>query len=80
MNLDRDARCAYTRAVADQMFANYASVVRADCGIADKQAYDPRAWDRSAQQAMAARLVEASQQLDCAGRRFTVHAATPRQA
>ena len=52
MNLDSDAQYAYTRALADHMFVNYAGVVRADCGIGDKRAYDPRTWGRSAEQAM----------------------------
>ena len=71
MNLDSDAQYAYTRAVADHMFVNYAGVVRADCGIGDKRAYDPRTWSRSAEQAMAARVVEACQQLGSAGRSVT---------
>jgi fructose-bisphosphate aldolase, class II len=71
MNLDSDAQYAYTRAVADHMFVNYAGVVRADCGIGDKRAYDPRTWGRSAEQAMAARVVEACQQLGSAGRSVT---------
>ena len=45
--------------VADHMFVNYAGVVRADCDIGDNRAYDPHTWDRNAEQAMAARVVEA---------------------
>jgi fructose-bisphosphate aldolase class II len=71
MNLDSDAQYAYTRAVAGHMFVNYAGVVRADCGIGDKHAYDPRTWSRSAEQAMAARGVEACRQLGSAGRSLT---------
>jgi fructose-bisphosphate aldolase class II len=73
MNLDTDAQYAYTRAVADHMFVNYAGVVRADCGIGDKRAYDPRTWSRSAEQAMAARVVDACRQLGSAGRSLTGH-------
>jgi fructose-bisphosphate aldolase class II len=71
MNLDSDAQYAYTRAVADHIFVNYAGVVRADCGIGDKRAYDPRTWGRSGEQAMAARVVEACHQLGSAGRTLT---------
>jgi fructose-bisphosphate aldolase class II len=71
MNLDSDAQYAYTRAVADHMFVNYTGVVRADCGIGDKHAYDPRTWSRSAEHAMAARVVEACRQLGSAGRSLT---------
>jgi fructose-bisphosphate aldolase class II len=73
MNLDTDAQYAYTRAVADHMFVNYAGVVRADCGIGDKHAYDPRTWSRSAEHAMAARVVDACHQLGSAGRSLTRH-------
>jgi fructose/tagatose bisphosphate aldolase len=71
---------AYTRAVADHMFVNYAAVVRADCGVGDKRAYDPRTWGRSAEQAMAARIVEACHQLDSVGRSLTGHARRPPRA
>ena len=37
------------------MFVNYAGVVRADCDIGDNRAYDPHAWGRNAEQAMATR-------------------------
>jgi fructose-bisphosphate aldolase, class II len=73
MNLDTDAQYAYTRAVADHMFFNYAGVVRADCDIGDKHAYDPRTWGRKAEQAMAKRVVEACNQLGSAGRSLTHH-------
>jgi fructose-bisphosphate aldolase class II len=73
MNLDTDAQYAYTRAVADHMFLNYAGVVRADCDIGDKHAYDPRTWGRNAEQAMAARVAEACNQLGSAGRSLTHH-------
>jgi hypothetical protein len=75
-----DAQYASTRAVADHMFVNDAGVVRADCGIGDKRAYDPRTWSRSAEQAMAARFVEACHQLGFAGRSLTGHAPGPRWA
>jgi fructose-bisphosphate aldolase class II len=80
MNLDSDARYAHTHTVADHMFVNYADVVRADCGIGDKCPYDPRTWSRSAEQAMAARVVDACQQLGSAGRSLTGHATRPRRA
>ena len=80
MNLDSDTQYAYTRAVADHMFVNYPGVVRVDCGIGDKRAYDPRTWRRTAEQAMAARVVEACHQLGSAGRSLTGHAPRPRRA
>ena len=71
MNLDSDAQYAHTSAVADHMFVNCAGVVRADCDIGDKRARDPRAWGRNAEQAIAARVVEACRQLGSAGRSLT---------
>jgi fructose-bisphosphate aldolase class II len=71
LNLDTDAQYAYTRAVADHMFVNYAGVVRADCSVGDKRAYDPRTWSRRAEQGMAARVVEACHQLGSAGKSLT---------
>jgi fructose-bisphosphate aldolase class II len=68
MNLDSDAQYAYTRAVADHMFVNYAGVVKADCGIGDKRAYDPRTWSGGGERAMAERVVAACRQLGSAGR------------
>jgi len=49
-------------------------------GIGDKRAYDPRTWSRSAEQAMAARVVEACQRLGSAGRSLAGHAPRPRRA
>jgi fructose-bisphosphate aldolase class II len=80
MNLDTDAQYAYTRAVADHMFVNYAGVVKADCDIGDKRAYDPRTWGRRGEQAMAERVVEACHQLGSAGRSLTGHAPRPQRA
>jgi fructose-bisphosphate aldolase class II len=80
MNLDTDAQYAYTRAVADHMFVNYAGVVKADCDIGDKRAYDPRTCGRRGEQAMADRVVEACHQLGSAGRSLTGHAPRPRRA
>ena len=74
MNLDSDAQYAYTRAVAEHMFVNYAGVVRADCGIGDKHAYDPRTWGRSAEHMMAARVMVACHHLGSAGRSLSGHA------
>jgi fructose-bisphosphate aldolase class II len=78
MNLDSDAQSESTRAFADHMFVNFASVVHADCGFGDKHAYDPRTW-RSAEHAMAARVVEACHQLGSEGKSLTGHESRPRR-
>jgi fructose-bisphosphate aldolase class II len=79
MNLDTDAQYAYTRAVADHMFVNYAGVVKANCDIGDKHAYDPRTWGRRGEQAMAERVVEACRQLGSAGRTLTGRVPRPQR-
>jgi fructose-bisphosphate aldolase, class II len=60
VNLDTDAQYAFTRAVADHVFANYDGVLRIDGGVGRKAAYDPRSWGRRAEAALAARVAEAT--------------------
>ena len=60
VNLDTDAQYAFTRAVADHVFANYDGVLRIDGGVGRKAAYDPRSWGRKAEAALAARVAEAT--------------------
>jgi fructose-bisphosphate aldolase class II len=61
VNLDTDAQYAFTRAVADHVFANYDGVLRIDGNVGRKAAYDPRSWGRKAEAALAARVAEATQ-------------------
>jgi len=70
MNIDTDAQYAFTRPVVDHMFKNYDGVLRIDGEVGNKKMYDPRAWGRLAEAGMAARLVEACQQLGCAGNKI----------
>jgi fructose-bisphosphate aldolase, class II len=60
VNIDTDAQYAFTRAVADHVFANYDGVLRIDGGVGRKAAYDPRSWGRKAEAALAARVAEAT--------------------
>jgi fructose-bisphosphate aldolase, class II len=60
VNLDTDAQYAFTRAVADHVFANYDGVLRIDGGVGRKAAYDPRSWGRKAEAALASRVAEAA--------------------
>ncbi len=71
MNIDTDTQYAYTRPVAAHMFTNYDGVLKVDGEVGNKKAYDPRAWGKLAEAGMAARLVEAAQQLRSAGRRMS---------
>jgi fructose-bisphosphate aldolase class II len=67
MNVDTDTQYAYTRAVAGHMFANYDGVLKIDGEVGSKKTYDPRAWGKSAEASMAARVVEACTALRSAG-------------
>ena len=67
MNIDTDTQYAFTRSVAGFMFQNYDGVLKVDGEVGSKKAYDPRAWGKVAENAMAARVVEATQQLGSAG-------------
>jgi fructose-bisphosphate aldolase class II len=49
------------------MFKNYDGVLKIDGEVGNKKAYDPRAWGKLAEGGMAARIVEAAQQLGSAG-------------
>jgi fructose-bisphosphate aldolase class II len=60
INLDTDAQYAFTRAIADHVFTNYDGVLRMDGDVGRKSAYDPRAWGRTAEAALAQRVAEAS--------------------
>jgi len=60
INIDTEAQYAYTRAVADHVFANYDGVLRIDGDVGRKAAYDPRSWGRKAEAALATRVAEAA--------------------
>jgi fructose-bisphosphate aldolase class II len=68
VNLDTDAQYAFTRGVAGHVLDRWDGVLRVDGSLGDKHAYDPRAWGRKAEAAMAARVAEAADQLGAAGR------------
>ncbi|CAM3315002.1 class II fructose-bisphosphate aldolase [Nocardioides dubius] len=67
MNIDTDTQYAFTRPAAAHMFANYDGVLKVDGEVGNKKAYDPRAWGKAAEAGMAARIVEACQNLRSAG-------------
>ncbi|GAA3529836.1 class II fructose-bisphosphate aldolase [Nocardioides daeguensis] len=68
MNIDTDTQYAFTRPAADHMFRNYDGVLKIDGEVGDKKAYDPRAWGKAAEAGMAARIVEATENLRSAGK------------
>lgn len=70
MNVDTDTQYAYTRPVVDWMLKNYDGVLKIDGEVGNKKTYDPRAWGKLAEAGMAARVVEACQQLRSAGHKM----------
>ena len=68
MNIDTDTQYAFTRAVAGHIFANYDGVLKVDGEVGNKKAYDPRAWGKLGEASMAARIVQAANQLGSAGK------------
>ncbi len=67
MNIDTDTQYAFTRPVAGYMLTNYDGVLKVDGEVGNKKQYDPRAWGKEAEAAMAARVVEACEHLRAAG-------------
>jgi fructose-bisphosphate aldolase class II len=71
MNVDTDTQYAFTRPIAAHMFTHYDGVLKVDGEVGDKKAYDPRAYGKAGEAAMAARVVEACEDLMSAGKRLT---------
>ncbi len=67
MNIDTDTQYAFTRPVAAHMFTNYDGVLKVDGEVGNKKTYDPRAWGKSAEAGMAARVVRACEDLRSTG-------------
>ena len=71
MNVDTDAQDAFTRPIAGHMFTNYDGVLKVDGEVGSKKAYDPRSYLKKAEANMSERVVEACQDLHCAGKSLT---------
>jgi fructose-bisphosphate aldolase class II len=67
VNVDSEMQYAFTRAVADHV-QGYAGVLGAGGGMGDKRAYDPRAWGRKGEAAMAREVAAACERFGSAGR------------
>jgi len=67
MNVDTDTQYAFTRPVAGHMFTNYDGVLKVDGEVGNKKTYDPRSYLKAAETGMAARVVEACEDLLSAG-------------
>ncbi len=68
MNIDTDTQYAFTRPVADHMFKNYDGVLKVDGEIGNKKAYDPRSYLKAAEAGVAARMVQACEDLHSTGK------------
>ncbi|WP_293305996.1 class II fructose-bisphosphate aldolase [Mycolicibacterium sp.] len=68
MNVDTDTQYAFTRPVAGHMFTNYDGVLKIDGEVGNKKTYDPRSYLKKAEESMAARVVEACNDLKSSGR------------
>lgn len=67
MNVDTDTQYAFSRPIAGHMFENYDGVLKVDGEVGNKKTYDPRTWGRKAEENMAARIVQACEDLGSKG-------------
>src|SRR4051794_19582429 len=67
MNIDTDTQYAFTRPIVGHMFSNYDGVLKVDGEVGNKKAYDPRSYLKAGETGMAARVVEACEDLLSAG-------------
>ncbi len=68
MNVDTDNQYAFTRPIVAHMFTNYDGVLKIDGEVGNKKAYDPRSYLKKAEAAMTERVIEACNDLGCAGK------------
>ena len=71
MNVDTDTQYAFTRPVAGYIFTHYDGVLKVDGDVGNKKDYDPRSYGRAGEASMAARVVQACEDLMSAGKRLT---------
>jgi fructose-bisphosphate aldolase class II len=67
MNIDTDTQYAFTRPIVDHMLRNYDGVLKIDGEVGNKKQYDPRAYGKAGENAMAARVVTACEDLRSTG-------------
>jgi fructose-bisphosphate aldolase class II len=67
MNIDTDTQYAFTRPIVDHMLKKYDGVLKIDGEVGNKKDYDPRSYGKAAEAGMAARVVEACEDLRSAG-------------
>lgn len=67
MNIDTDTQYAFTRPVVDHLFTNYEGVLKIEGEVGNKKVYDPRSYLKKAEEAMAARISHACDDLRSSG-------------
>ncbi|MFK7789023.1 MAG: class II fructose-bisphosphate aldolase [Phycisphaeraceae bacterium] len=75
MNVDTDCQYSFTRPVVDHMMKNYDAVLKIDGEVGSKKGYDPRAYLKKGEQAMADRVIEACNDLHSTGKTLGAGAA-----
>jgi len=63
MNIDTDTQYAFTRPIVSHLCQNIEGVLKIDGEVGDKKTYDPRSYLKKAETSMAARLVQACEDL-----------------
>ena len=63
MNVDTDTQYAFTRPIASHMCENVEGVFKIDGEIGNKKVYDPRSYQKKGEEAMAARVGQACEDL-----------------
>ncbi|MGY8826369.1 MAG: class II fructose-bisphosphate aldolase [Candidatus Latescibacterota bacterium] len=68
MNVDTDTQYAFTRPIIDHMLVNYEQILKVEGEVGNKKMYDPRAWLKLGKANMAARVVQACEDLCSTGK------------
>ncbi len=63
MNVDTDTQYAFTRPIVEHMFKNYDGVLKIESEVGNKKVYDPRSYNKKAENGMADRVVRAAKDL-----------------
>jgi len=63
MNIDTDTQYAFTRPIVTHVCENIEGVLKIDGEVGNKKTYDPRSYLKKAEKSMAARLVQACEDL-----------------
>lgn len=68
MNIDTDAQYAFTRPIVSHICSNIEGVLKIDGEVGNKKTYDPRSYLKKAEESMAARLMQAADDLCSTGK------------